>query len=48
MNAEWAPMTPRHHLVVFVRAPRIGRVKTRLAGDIGAVGAGVALIVSGD
>jgi rSAM/selenodomain-associated transferase 1 len=32
-------MTTRRHLVVFVRAPRIGQVKTRLARDIGAVGA---------
>ncbi len=32
-------MNPGRHLVVFVRAPRIGRVKTRLARDIGAVGA---------
>lgn len=32
-------MNPRRHLVVFVKAPRIGAVKSRLAADIGAVGA---------
>ena len=32
-------MNPGNHLVVFVRAPRIGQVKTRLARDIGAVAA---------
>jgi rSAM/selenodomain-associated transferase 1 len=32
-------MTPTNHLVAFVRAPRLGRVKTRLAADIGAVAA---------
>ncbi len=32
-------MTLRHHLVVFVRRPRIGRVKSRLALDIGTVAA---------
>jgi rSAM/selenodomain-associated transferase 1 len=32
-------MTPAHHLVAFVKAPRIGRVKTRLGGDIGMVAA---------
>ncbi len=32
-------MTPRNHLCVFLRVPRIGRVKTRLARDIGAVAA---------
>lgn len=31
-------MSPhRYHLVMFVKAPRLGRVKTRLARDIGAV-----------
>jgi hypothetical protein len=30
-------MTLTNHLVAFVRAPRLGRVKTRLAADIGAV-----------
>ena len=34
-------MTPARHLVVFVKAPRLGRVKTRLAADIGAVAAWV-------
>ncbi|MEK9725170.1 MAG: DUF2064 domain-containing protein [Rhodospirillaceae bacterium] len=29
----------RRHLVVMVKAPRLGRVKTRLAADIGRVGA---------
>ncbi len=32
-------MIPARHLVVFVRAPRLGRVKTRLAADIGSVAA---------
>ena len=32
-------MTPPDHLVVFVKAPRLGRVKSRLARDIGAVAA---------
>ena len=32
-------MSPAKHLVVFVKAPRMGRVKTRLARDIGAVAA---------
>ncbi len=32
-------MTPANHLVVFARRPRIGRVKTRLARDIGTVAA---------
>lgn len=32
-------MRPRCHLVVFVRTPQVGRVKTRLAADIGAVAA---------
>lgn len=32
-------MTAADHLVAFVRAPRLGRVKTRLAQDIGAVAA---------
>lgn len=32
-------MVPAKHLVVFVKAPRLGRVKTRLARDIGAVAA---------
>jgi hypothetical protein len=32
-------MSPRHHLVVFVKAPRLGAVKSRLAADIGAVAA---------
>ena len=33
-------MTPRHqHLIVMAKAPRLGRVKTRLAADIGAVAA---------
>ncbi|MSO92442.1 MAG: glycosyltransferase [Rhodospirillales bacterium] len=30
-------MNPRNHLIVFVKAPRLGRVKTRLAADIGLV-----------
>jgi len=30
-----------HHLVIMVKAPRMGRVKTRLARDIGAVAAWV-------
>ena len=30
---------PNNHLVVFAKAPRLGRVKSRLARDIGAVGA---------
>ncbi len=29
----------RKHLVIFVKAPRLGRVKTRLAADIGVVAA---------
>lgn len=29
----------KNHLVIFVKEPRIGRVKTRLARDIGKVGA---------
>ena len=29
-------MTLAHHLVVFARTPRLGRVKTRLGRDIGA------------
>ncbi len=32
-------MRPARHLVVFLRAPRLGAVKTRLAADIGAVAA---------
>ena len=32
-------MTADRHLVAFVREPRIGRVKSRLARDIGVVGA---------
>ena len=32
-------MSLQRHLVVFARAPRIGRVKTRLAGNIGMVAA---------
>ena len=28
-------MTLAHHLVVFARTPRLGRVKTRLGHDIG-------------
>ena len=32
-------MTPANHLVAFVKAPRLGRVKTRLAADIGIVAA---------
>lgn len=32
-------MKSRRHLVVFARAPRLGRVKTRLARDIGSVAA---------
>ncbi len=32
-------MTLAHHLVVFARTPRLGRVKTRLGRDIGAVAA---------
>lgn len=32
-------MTPRRHLVVMARAPRLGRVKRRLAADVGAVAA---------
>ena len=32
-------MTPARHLVAFVKAPRIGRVKTRLGRDIGMVAA---------
>jgi hypothetical protein len=30
---------PQRHLVIFVKAPRIGAVKTRLAADIGALAA---------
>ena len=30
-------MKHANHLVVFVKPPRLGRVKTRLAADIGAV-----------
>jgi hypothetical protein len=30
---------PQRHLVIFVKAPRVGAVKTRLAADIGAVAA---------
>ena len=32
-------MTPANHLVAFVKTPRLGRVKSRLAADIGAVAA---------
>lgn len=32
-------MKPHRHLVIFVKAPRVGAVKTRLAADIGAVAA---------
>ena len=32
-------MTPKGHLVIMVRAPRLGAVKRRLARDIGAVAA---------
>ena len=32
-------MRPARHLVVFLRAPRLGAVKTRLAADVGAVAA---------
>lgn len=32
-------MSPSRHLVVFVKAPRLGRVKSRLAADVGAVAA---------
>lgn len=32
-------LTPANHLVAFVKAPRLGRVKTRLAADIGIVAA---------
>ncbi len=32
-------MRPARHLVVFVKAPRLGAVKTRLAADIGALAA---------
>src|SRR5215469_5568915 len=32
-------MQPRRHLVVFLRAPRLGRVKSRLAAGIGAIAA---------
>jgi uncharacterized protein len=32
-------MTPARHLVVFLRAPRLGRVKSRLAAGIGALAA---------
>ncbi|MEQ8807185.1 MAG: TIGR04282 family arsenosugar biosynthesis glycosyltransferase [Rhodospirillales bacterium] len=31
--------TPQNHLVIFAKAPRLGRVKSRLARHIGAVGA---------
>jgi len=34
-------MSPHRHLVVFAKAPRLGRVKSRLAGDIGVVAAWV-------
>ncbi len=30
-------MSPQNHLVVFVKAPRLGRIKRRLAQDVGAV-----------
>ena len=32
-------MRPRRHVVIFVKAPRLGAVKTRLAADIGALDA---------
>lgn len=32
-------MKPQRHVIVFLRAPRLGRVKTRLAKGIGAVAA---------
>ena len=32
-------MRPANHLVLFVKAPRLGRVKRRLAADIGLVAA---------
>ena len=32
-------MTLAHHLVIFVKAPRLGRVKTRLVGELGPMGA---------
>lgn len=32
-------MTARNHLVIFVKEPKLGQVKTRLARDIGAVAA---------
>ncbi len=32
-------MTPANHLVAFVKTPRLGRVKSRLAADVGAVAA---------
>jgi len=32
-------MTLNNHLVIFAREPRLGRVKTRLAADIGRLGA---------
>ena len=32
-------MRPRRHLVVFLRAPRLGRIKSRLAAGIGALAA---------
>jgi len=32
-------MTPQRHLVVFLKAPRLGAVKTRLAADIGRMAA---------
>jgi len=32
-------MTPTRHLVVFLKAPRLGQVKSRLAADIGALAA---------
>ncbi len=34
-----APMRLTNHLVIFVKTPRLGRVKTRLAAGIGAVAA---------
>ncbi|MBI4183399.1 MAG: glycosyltransferase [Proteobacteria bacterium] len=37
--AEGPALRPRRHLVVFARAPHLGRVKRRLARDIGALGA---------
>jgi len=32
-------MTPANHLVAFAKTPRLGRVKSRLAADVGAVAA---------